>query len=442
MFAALDSWTHFGVTTFAIVLFLGIAVAILMRLRCRNPACYRVLQLTQYLGIGGLERVILNLSKGMKDGGLWSPVVFVYDSVAGAPTLHEDFRRIGVEVVGTKKGDGFSFKVVALIAREVVTKRIAVIHSHDLSALIYAVFAKWATLGAVKVVHTQHSFVHINNGPLYKHYERFFTFFADSVCAVSGGLRDQYATVRVDPNRVRLVPNGMEFPAAPVASLDELTKLRRSLVAEITDRKAAEALQARIDWTWLLCMARIHAGKGQDHILDVWHHLDERKTERVALIFLGQETLSGALDALREKASRCRGGDNVIYAGFTKRPSEWRLASHVFLSGSEFEGMPLGPIEALGAGIESFVSDIPGHSMLADHVRRFDLSDKRQGARVLEGAIEAVSMDFEQSRAEAWKKGRGVRDGFGIERMASAYEGIYRDSTRVTGVSQFGNSMN
>jgi glycosyltransferase involved in cell wall biosynthesis len=384
-----------------------------------------VLLLTQYLGMGGLERVILNLAKGMRDGGRCKPVVFVYDAIPEAPTLHDDFRELGIEVITMKKEAGFSWDVVRELARVVKSHRISVIHSHDLSALIYAVFAKWASLFRVRVVNTQHSFVHINNGPLYKYYERFFTFFADTACAVSESLRRQYAEVKIDPERVRLVENGMDFPEKPLTSRAAVVELRRKLLASMADREAARHLEDRLDWTWLLCMARIHPGKGQDHVLDVWNKLEAAEGKRVALIYLGQESAKGELAKLLGKINSARSRENVIYAGFTKKPSDWRLASDIFVSGSEFEGMPLGPIEALGAGIPVFLSDIPGHSMLPEHVTRFRLDDKAEGAHRLERLISQVSTDFEGSRARAWVEGREVREKYGIPRMTTEYERYY-----------------
>jgi O-antigen/teichoic acid export membrane protein/glycosyltransferase involved in cell wall biosynthesis len=421
-------WFFVAGAAFSAIYLVGTLPSFLRR-RARTAQHPKVMMVTQYLGMGGLERVILNLAKGTVKAGNCIPVVFVYDSIEGAPTLHQDFKEIGVDVIDVQKQDGFSFKVVARIAYEVIKRKISVIHSHDLNALIYAVFAKWATFGAVRIVHTQHSFVHLGRSATQKYYERFFTYFADSACTVSDELRLQYKTVEVNPDRIQLVQNGVDFPEAPIVHLEELREARKKLIAEMSDREAAAKLLERIDWVWMLCMARIHPGKGQDHVLDLWNGLRSDSipsSNKVALIFVGQETFPGALAKFREKMASVNNSKDVIYAGFTHKPSDWRLASDIFASGSEFEGMPLGPIEAMGAGLKLFLSDIPGHSVLASCSQLFSLSDKEAGVRSLGSLLETAGpANFEQARRFSWEQGRDVRERFGIDKMTRQYERQY-----------------
>ena len=102
------------------------------------------------------------------------------------------------------------------------------------------------------------------------------------------------------------------------------------------------------------------------------------------------------------------------------------MASDIFVSGSEFEGMPLGPIEALGAGIKVFLSDIPGHAALLGKAEKFSLSDKPSGAKALRKLVDTIDSCFEETRSNAWEQGREVRERFGIDEMTAEYERHYR----------------
>ena len=180
-------WFAVGGGAFSIV-YLGSTMGLFLRRRAQASGTPKIIILTQYLGLGGLERMVLNLARGLKQDGNWSPVIVAYDQTDLIfPTLHEEFKRSDIPVVDIKKGSGISIKVVFALAREVIRNKALVIHSHDLGALIYAVLTKWATLGAVRVIHTQHSFIHLEADPKYKHYEKFFSVFADEIATVSDG---------------------------------------------------------------------------------------------------------------------------------------------------------------------------------------------------------------------------------------------------------------
>lgn len=378
-------------------------------MRCNR----RVLILTQQIALGGLEKMILNLSRGLKQAGEWEPHVFVYDDVLDEPGLHQDFEVAGIPLIAQTKPRGFSFRAVRDIVRYAREHSIRVIHSHDMGALIYAVAAKILSFGRLKIVHTQHSFIHLAKAKRYRYYERIFTFFVDEVNTVSQALWEQYRTLGMDPSRIKVVSNGVEFPEGPTIQSEEKSLLRLKLL----DRDAEKI--------WVLCMARIHPKKGQDQVLEIWKHLDPELRSRALLIFVGSETFPGALTELQKRIADQPDPESVVYAGFTLRPLDWMRASDLFVSGSEFEGMPLGPIEALGAGLDTVVSDIPGHESLGERATRFPLSQPETGARVLEDRIRNFENSVHEERQRAWTRGGEIRGLYGVSLMAKNYSELY-----------------
>ncbi len=419
-------WFIVGGLLFSVI-YMGGTMSTFLRRRLDSAIPPHVLYLTQYLGLGGLERMILNLAREVKEDGKWVPSVLVYDDYPdpNVVTLHGDFEQAGISVINLKKRSGLSLRTAYDIAKVVIKRKISVVHSHDLGALIYGVLAKFITLGAIRIVHTQHTFVHLEKNPRYKSYERFFTLFVDQLVTVSEALKTQYGTLGVNTKRIVVIPNGVQFPAAPLVDHAAYLNLRRELISKATESAAIPGLQKHLEHTWVLCMARVHPGKGQDHVLEVWKNLNTETRSKAVLIFLGSETQDGAIDTLKGHMAAMNNPPEVIYAGYTLTPTKWLTASDIAVSGSEFEGMPLGPIEALGSGLRVVVSDIPGHSMLPASVGRYPLNNKTLGATLLTAHIVATQSDAMDARQQAWKESQGARQSFGIAGMVQRYQDLY-----------------
>ena len=396
------------------VSYIALTFGLFLRRRSQLLSRSRVLMLTQYLGLGGLERMILNLSIELAKQGKYEPFVYVYENVSTGPTLHHDFKKSNITVHSDLKGQGLSLRTAFRIARYLVRNRILILHSHDLGALIYGVLAKVLSLGAVKIVHTQHSFVHLERSPKYKWYEQFFSKFADQLVTVSEPLRLQYETVGISPQTVQVIPNGIPFDFyAEGQDRKELIESEES--AGSSER---EKLKERLDDAWVLCMARIHPRKGQDHVLKLWAKY-EAHSSKGTLIIMGAETSQGELERILKLRDQLKYPERVVYAGFTLNPQAWLRSADIWISGSEFEGMPLAPIEALLAGCNILVSDISGHASLPQDVPRFSLKTPEAGAHILNQLLSKTRTPLSEKSIVQ------LRSEYGASKMAEQYQQIY-----------------
>jgi len=387
----------------------------------------KVLMLTQFLGIGGLERMILNLSMSLKAHTDWHPEVYAFDqSYHDTHDVYMDdtFRELGIPVSGNRKKDRFSWTVVRQIVKHVEDNQIQVIHTHDLGALIYGALTKIRLLGRVKVIHTQHSFVHLSRHFRYRLYERFFTLFADKITVVSKDTQDSYIELGVNASKIKVIPNGVEFAVAPVLDPSEKRRLREVVLAESTE---ASKLMFSVDSHWILYLARVHAGKGQILALDVWNALPEEKRLSSVLIFVGPETFEGELSRLKSGIEKSKNPERVIYAGPSQHPARWIRASDVFVSSSEFEGMPLAPNEAAGSGLPVLLSDIPGHECLNDMGYLYPLADPGVGAEKLSDILAQLDSDYSGALKKYWEKGQRIRQTLSTRAMALEYQKNYLD---------------
>ena len=85
--------------------------------------------------------------------------------------------------------------------------------------------------------------------------------------------------------------------------------------------------------------------------------------------------------------------------------------------------MPLGPIEAAGAGLPLLLSQIEGHSMLQDFSRMYSLENPAEGARELQAALAqpGSKVGFEALKQASMS----IRANYSLGAMTSRYEALY-----------------
>jgi len=384
----------------------------------------KVLLVAQYLHMGGLERMVFGLASALKTGGQWEPRAFVFDRLPGAAPendLRPDFAAAGIATTARFKRPGFSPRTALALARTLSAGGIRVLHTHDLGPLIYGALAKRMSFGRVRLVHTQHSFVGLAERGRDRRYLRFFARFADELVAVSEDTRRSFVALGVPPEKVRVIPNGVRFPERAISG-------GRRRKEELLDSLAAPLraeLAPFLDSRWILYLARVHRTKGQDRALELWSRLAPRVRAGSALLFVGPESDDGRLAKLRRGISAAPDSSRILYMGTAHEPERWRAASDLALSCSEFEGMPLGPIEAAGAGLPQVLSRIPGHAILADVSAQYPLDQPEQGALLVAKALDECDAGPADYFRRAWERGAAVRARFTLARMTEAYARLY-----------------
>jgi glycosyltransferase involved in cell wall biosynthesis/O-antigen/teichoic acid export membrane protein len=378
-----------------------------------------VLQLTQYLEMGGLERIIYSLCTAYQKSNLINSFVMSYDTRPDSKSLRAEFEALHLSVTTVTKNSGFSFKALITLIRLCYREKIAVIHTHDLGPLLYAAVAKVLTFGALRIVHTQHSFVHLSKKRRHRLYEQIFTRFADALIVISPDAKKTYLELGVRESRMQMVSNGVFFPESVPTTLESKRQLRQQLSSFVDP-----------DRYWILYLARIHSQKGQVHALHWLSHLPEEIRDRVIMVFVGQESSSGELKKLASLIESKNLAESTYFAGVSTQPLPWLQVADAFISLSEFEGMPLSPIEAYGSGLPLIVSKIPGHELLPVDTTWVDLPTDRASNRNDTKFIEMVRQPSEKivaDRIAAFERAAPWRQRYGIEQMATQYLAIYED---------------
>ena len=394
------------------------------------PSHTGVMMLTQQLVIGGLEKTVLDLCLELKHERKLTPFVFAYDYLARADKtdLVPQFEKNNIAIETFKKPRGFSFKVVRKIIELLKKHELHIIHSHNLGSLMYASIAKlclgWQTF-PLKIVHTQHSFVHLTDKRRYALYEKIFSIFADEIVAVSNDTRETYLSLGVNPDKVKVIENGVRFSEEPVFNRKNKLLRRQALIENILDEETRSRLKQYSDEPWIIYLARLHPGKGQDHALQLWNALSPQARKQSIMMLIGPEAEQGEkarIEALIEKASD---RNRIFLLEGTTRPQAWIQASDIYLSCSEFEGLPLGPLEAIGIGVPTILSKIPGHEFLAHVSSQYSIESPREGALKLEQVLSDLVNTDPYWEHEYKHRSRWIRQRFSVEAMVQKYFKLY-----------------
>lgn len=390
-----------------------------LRKRHRN-----VLIVSQSLRIGGLERMILNLSKQLQAEGRWNVRVFAYNHSDEKQTLVRAFRDSNIPVDTFKKKPGFSFKAVGRMLHIVYRNDIDIIHSHDLGTLIYAVIVKLCSFGKTSVVHTQHSFPQTEDTLRYRLYRYIATLWVDRLSVVSENIRRCYSPFLIKRTPIHVIENGVEFASEPITQRDNRIELRRK-VLETLPSEQRQNLEDLLDELWMIYQARFYPGKGQDHALSLWQEMSASERRRSVLCLIGPESGTGEYQRIRTMIQKCPEQDRIFLIEGTTAPLRWLQAGDLFLSCSEYEGMPLAPLEAAGSGMPLLLSRIPGHSFLKENSLQFSLDNVSDGARHIHVLFDQIVQGGRSYQDNLWEKSHLIREKFSVAEMATRYSQLY-----------------
>jgi glycosyltransferase involved in cell wall biosynthesis len=166
---------------------------------------------------------------------------------------------------------------------------------------------------------------------------------------------------------------------ATISGSRDITKIRdrvEKLREDTAGLRKTLGLPAR---SFIVCVARLAAQKGQSDLLRALSMLPETKTMAPALVLVGEGPDRSSLEHLATELVPGR----VIFAGHTDDPLPYLAACDIFVLPSLAEGLPGALIEAMAAGLPCIATDIPGNREL--------VCDGETGSLVPVGSPEALA---------------------------------------------------
>jgi glycosyltransferase involved in cell wall biosynthesis len=383
-----------------------------------------VLILSQSLTIGGLEKMILHLCKELKAEGRWRVRVLAYDHTDNEGSLLNSFMEAGIPVDCFKKAPGFSIKAVYRILHTIFRNDIHIVHSNDLGTLVYAVIVKVLSFGKVSVVHTQHSFPSSENTPRYRLYRYIASSLIDRLSVVSQNLCEPYSPFLLTRAPIHVIENGVQFANEPILKRERKIDLRYTITSSLAPEQR-QALSGLMNDLWIIYLARFYPGKGQDHALALWREMLPAERARSVLCLIGPESAPGEYERIQKIIEQAPDRERVLMIEGSRNPLQWMQAGDLFLSCSQYEGMPLAPLEAAGSGMPLLLSSIPGHFFLSGSSRQFPLEDLAEGSRHMRALLDRILQGGDRYQAELWERSRQIRERFSVAAMAAKYSKLY-----------------
>lgn len=301
----------------------------------------KILHLAQFLGVGGLEKVLfLLINEQIKAGHEVELVVYDYEQ-----SWVEYFRNNGIKVdTSFMKAQGYDRKLLKFLSKK--SKGFDVIHTHDLNPLMYAAPVKFLyTLSGKRfprLIHTAHGMDHLHKRPITKLYEKLCSYQTNFTVGVSSAVCKYYLNLGVSKNKILNINNGTQVPEVLRESL---------LLAKHKLRSEFGLAPEMIVW---VSVARIVPLKDQRIICEL-----ATKSPNMTFLLVGPSGDDQYWKELEKNRPK-----NLMMLGPRSDISEILMGSNFFISASTHEGIPVSVLEAGAVGIPCLLSDIPGHKLI------------------------------------------------------------------------------
>ena len=366
----------------------------------------RVLQLTQFLGGGGLERVVATLATHL-DRERFQPFVFC---LRDGGDFVEDVEARGVPVHIADRDPGKRhLTLFRQIRRFLIEHRIDVVHSHNTEPFVQGALAA-VGLPAVRLIHTDHA----RDFPdkwIWHLAEHVAAWRARWVVGVSDHTTDALEVYpRIPRDRLITVPNGIDGRAFAEASPETGTR-----------RQAREALGLPAEAPVVgLAVARFTAQKGLDTLLAAFARVRQRLPHAVLAIAGDAE---GRV-ALEEEARRAGFGDSVRFLGRRSDIPFVLSALDVYVLSSVWEGLPMAALEAMATGLPVVATRVGGLPTAVRHGQTGYLVPPRDPDRLAAALVSLLQDGALRNRFGAAGRDLYLRR-FTAEAMTTTYERLY-----------------
>ena len=379
--------------------------------------------IAETLDTGGLERVVVDLAKGLNQLEIARVLVVAYNQGWRTTALSRKLDKDGIELLCLNKGEGFKLRISFQIAKYAIKNRVQLIHTHDLNALIYGGIAKLLMPWSTALMHTQHTFSHLLDSKKYRLYERILSFLCDRTVAVSETLKGEFQAINISQKNYSVISNGITLQEPISASDGMVLHQRVKLIESIEDPQLKTQMLQSIGDVWMISLGRLSPVKGQDRLIEAWKSLARETRSGFRLFIVGPASDPDFTADLLKCCNEAPDPERITLLPTYKNGPEWISACEVFISLSRAEGHPIAALEAAQLGKKLILSDIPAHRSSFNRADFISFELLSSLDPVLKSYLSNNNDDWEERERLA----ETLRLRYSSERMVRAYAELYSE---------------
>lgn len=370
-----------------------------------------VMQVTFGMGIGGMERVIQSLCRGI-DKNKYTIRVFCLNLKGG---FGEELEKDGIEVIYSPRQSRLDRYLRAWeIAKAIKQYKIDVLHAHHTPAFLDAFLA--SRLAKVPAfINTDHC----KKYPAPKGFmlaERMAAIFADKIVAVSNHTKqDLIDFEHISPSKIDVIYNGIDFP-----------KYDGSCGIRAMKKELGVAEDERV----IGCVSRLDEQKGYDLFLDT-AALIIKKVPNTRFIIVGGGVKE---NELKERSRNLGINNRITFTGWRLDANRILQLFDLFLLTSNFEGMPIVLLEAMASGKPIVATAVGGIPEVVQHGETGFVVKSRNAKEVAQYALRIIN-DMELSAKIKKNSISAYNAKFRAKPMIDAYEHLYESTLARKGIN-------
>lgn len=229
---------------------------------------------------------------------------------------------------------------------------------------------------------------------------------ADLIVAISSEIKDQLLGAGVKPEKIRLLPNGIDTNKFCPVSDSQKKSLRSRL--SISD-----------DTVLFIFVGRIVKSKGIPVLIRAWNEI-YKKYPGVKLLLVGSGSYSfdnyehEVKKFIEDNSLR----ESVLMVDEVDDVDRYLKASDVFVFPSEYEGFPLATMEAMACGLPVIMTNVGG-SQLIDSYRN-GIVIERNSREELQKAIEWI-LNHPSDMLKMGMNARNTISSYSMDNLADKY---------------------
>lgn len=362
---------------------------------------FRVLYLIWSLDLGGAERVVVDLAKGL-DNRVFKPKVCCLNEKGRYASLLE---RRGIRVFALRKRPTLDLFLIPRLVRLIKEERIDLIHSHLFGANLWGRIA--AHFAGVPIVCTEHG-MDVWRTPFHLTLDRLLAPITKRVVFVSQAVKKFYQSKHISLNgKSRVIYNGIDLNR--FERKQDLSSIRSGLGLNGAEKVIG-------------IVGRLVPEKAHDDFIRAIRLLVQKRDDVVGLI-VGS---GGLLELLKKQVQDAGLQRHVIFAGHRDDSAQLYQTMDVSVLCSEREGFPLVALEAMASRVPVVATAVGGVGEL--------LKDRETGMLVPPRNPEALAQAIltvlengdlrEQLVKNAYQE---VSAYFGTKQMVQNHELLYQE---------------